>query len=137
MRLVYFFFLPGLRLYHTVTSLPGGGIVVYGGRSSPLNPIGGLLRVTLGFSGQPGPLGSEDGDIVKLSVEQMVCTGDPPPARWRHTVTVVSHKGEMKKGSFCHFMPLIHSYSLFLYCTIKPCQFSFRQRLPVSVWRKE
>lgn len=71
--------------------------MVYGGRSSPLNPIRGLLRVTLGPIGAGGPLGSEEVDTVKLCVEQMVCTGDPPPARWRHTATVVSHSGEITK----------------------------------------
>ncbi|KAM9447380.1 uncharacterized protein ACWYII_012929 [Salvelinus alpinus] len=31
--------LPGVMLYHTVTSVPGRGAVVFGGRSSPLNII--------------------------------------------------------------------------------------------------
>ncbi|XP_045909416.1 tRNA wybutosine-synthesizing protein 4 [Micropterus dolomieu] len=85
----------GVRLYHTVTSLPGGGIVVYGGRSSPLNPIRGLLRVNLDPSGPPGPLDSQKGrDTMKLCVEQMICTGDSPPPRWRHTATVVCHEGK-------------------------------------------
>ncbi|TKS67878.1 tRNA wybutosine-synthesizing protein 4 [Collichthys lucidus] len=79
----------GVRLYHTVTSLPRGGVVVYGGRSSPLNPIRSLFIVTL----EPG---SSEGrqDTLKLCVEEMVCTGDPPPARWRHTAAVVSHSGK-------------------------------------------
>nr|XP_046259052.1 tRNA wybutosine-synthesizing protein 4 [Scatophagus argus] len=84
----------GVRLYHTITSLPGGDLVVYGGRSSPLNPIQGLLRVTLNPHSPSGCLDSEDRDMVKLCVEQIVCTGDPPPARWRHTATVVSHNGK-------------------------------------------
>ncbi|XP_018559891.1 tRNA wybutosine-synthesizing protein 4 isoform X2 [Lates calcarifer] len=84
----------GVRLYHTVTSCPGGGAVVYGGRSSPLNPIGGLFKVNLGPCGPPGPLDSDDRGAVKLCVEQMVCTGDHPPPRWRHTATIVSHKGK-------------------------------------------
>uniref|UniRef100_A0A8C9ZDR5 tRNA wybutosine-synthesizing protein 4 n=1 Tax=Sander lucioperca TaxID=283035 RepID=A0A8C9ZDR5_SANLU len=75
--------LPGVRLHHTATSLPGGGVVVYGGRSSPLNPIRGLFRVTL-----------DTRDTVKLCVEQMDCTGEPPAPRWRHTTTAVSHKGK-------------------------------------------
>ena len=70
--------------------------MVYGGRSSPLNPIRGLYKLTLDPSGPSGPRDSEDQDTVKLCVEEMVCTGDPPPARWRHTATVVSHKGEIK-----------------------------------------
>ncbi|XP_031152334.1 tRNA wybutosine-synthesizing protein 4 isoform X2 [Sander lucioperca] len=84
----------GVRLHHTATSLPGGGVVVYGGRSSPLNPIRGLFRVTLDTRGPPVPLDSEDRDTVKLCVEQMDCTGEPPAPRWRHTTTAVSHKGK-------------------------------------------
>ncbi|XP_037645894.1 tRNA wybutosine-synthesizing protein 4 [Sebastes umbrosus] len=84
----------GVRLYHTATSLPGRGVVVYGGRSSPLKPAKDLFRVTLDPCGPAGPLDSEDRDTGKLCVEQMVCTGDPPPPRWRHTATMVRHKGE-------------------------------------------
>ncbi|XP_033472788.1 tRNA wybutosine-synthesizing protein 4 [Epinephelus lanceolatus] len=84
----------GVRLYHTATSLPGGGIVVYGGRSSPLNPTRGLFRVMLDPGGPPDPPDSEDRETVKLNVEQVVCTGDPPPPRWRHTATAVSCKGK-------------------------------------------
>uniref|UniRef100_A0A3P8U2N0 tRNA wybutosine-synthesizing protein 4 n=1 Tax=Amphiprion percula TaxID=161767 RepID=A0A3P8U2N0_AMPPE len=58
--------------------------LVLGGRSSPLSPTRGLYRVTV------APL--EGGDAVKVNVQQLVCTGDPPPPRWRHTVTVVRHK---------------------------------------------
>uniref|UniRef100_A0A8D3AZX8 tRNA wybutosine-synthesizing protein 4 n=1 Tax=Scophthalmus maximus TaxID=52904 RepID=A0A8D3AZX8_SCOMX len=79
----------GVRLYHTVTSA-GGGVVVYGGRSSPLRPVTDLLKVTLAPVGAPAPLDSEG----KLCVEQMVCTGDSPPPRWRHTATIVRHKGK-------------------------------------------
>ncbi|XP_049904417.1 tRNA wybutosine-synthesizing protein 4 [Epinephelus moara] len=84
----------GVRLYHTATSLPGGGIMVYGGRSSPLNPTRGLFRVMLDPGGPPDPPDSEDRETVKLNVEQVVCTGDPPPPRWRHTATAVSRKGK-------------------------------------------
>ncbi|XP_028250219.1 tRNA wybutosine-synthesizing protein 4 [Parambassis ranga] len=77
----------GARLYHTATGLPGGGVVVYGGRSSPLNPIKSLFKMTC------GPLTETEGrDAVKVCVEQMVCLGNPPPPRWRHTATMVSHK---------------------------------------------
>ncbi|CAB1421107.1 unnamed protein product [Pleuronectes platessa] len=79
----------GVRLYHTVTSCPGGGAVVYGGRSSPLSPARGLFKVVLDPAGPPAPL-----DGVKLCVEEMLCTGDPPPPRWRHTAAIVSHKGK-------------------------------------------
>ncbi|KAM9347649.1 tRNA wybutosine-synthesizing protein 4 [Symphorus nematophorus] len=84
----------GVRLYHTTTSLPGGGIVVYGGRSSPLNPIRGLVKITLDPGSPPGPPDSEGRDTVNFCVKQMACTGDPPPARWRHTATMVSHNGK-------------------------------------------
>ncbi|XP_054642567.1 tRNA wybutosine-synthesizing protein 4 isoform X2 [Dunckerocampus dactyliophorus] len=70
----------GVRLYHTVTSTPGGVAVIYGGRSSPLSPIRGLVKVT------------HNGG--SLHEEQMVCTGDHPPPRWRHTATLLSHKGK-------------------------------------------
>ncbi|KAM7380210.1 hypothetical protein PAMP_003523 [Pampus punctatissimus] len=87
-------FPPGVRLYHTATSVPGGGTVVYGGRSSPLNPVRGLFKVTIHPCSPAGPLDSEDQDAVKLCEERIVCTGDPPPPRWRHTATTVCHKGE-------------------------------------------
>ncbi|KAG7463300.1 tRNA wybutosine-synthesizing protein 4 [Solea senegalensis] len=88
----------GVRLYHTVTSLPGGGLVVYGGRSSPLNPITGLFKITLDPCDRPPPAESEseDRNVVKLCVEQMLFSDDSalPPQRWRHTATIISHKGE-------------------------------------------
>lgn len=87
--------LPGVRLYHTATSLPKGGVVVYGGRSSPLNPIQGLVRITLDASSPPEPVDPKGGDTVRISVRKMVCTGDPPAARWRHAAAVVSHSGKI------------------------------------------
>ncbi|KAK2840324.1 hypothetical protein Q5P01_014064 [Channa striata] len=78
----------GVRLYHTVTSLPGRILVVYGGRSSPLNPVQGLFKVT-----RP-PAAADSEETVKLCVEQIVCTGNPPPPRWRHTASRISHKGQ-------------------------------------------
>ncbi|CAK6967691.1 tRNA wybutosine-synthesizing protein 4 isoform X2 [Scomber scombrus] len=85
---------PGVRLYHTATPVPGGGTVVYGGRSSPLNPVRGLFKVTLHPCDPPGSVNSEDRDTVKLCEEQIDYTGNPPPPRWRHTATTVSHKGK-------------------------------------------
>ncbi|XP_016895624.1 tRNA wybutosine-synthesizing protein 4 [Cynoglossus semilaevis] len=79
----------GVRLYHTVTSCPSGGAVVFGGRSSPLNPIRSVFKVNLDLCDL-----SENGDAVKLCVEQMHCTGEEPTPRWRHTATVVQHEGQ-------------------------------------------
>ncbi|XP_061648854.1 tRNA wybutosine-synthesizing protein 4 isoform X2 [Phyllopteryx taeniolatus] len=78
-----------VRLYHTLTSIPGGMAVIYGGRSSPLTPIGGLLKVTLHLEGSPGPE-----EVVELHEEQMMCTGAHPPLRWRHSATLVSRQGK-------------------------------------------
>lgn len=96
--------LPGVRLYHTATALPGGGVVVFGGRSSPLNPIRGLMRVTQDALGPPG--------TRKLCVEPMVCTGDPPAPRWRHTATSVSHQGGRKQEASLFFISY-HKANLF------------------------
>lgn len=120
--------------------------MVYGGRSSPLNPIRGLYKLTLDPSGPSGPCDSEDQDTVKLCVEEMVCTGDPPPARWRHTATVVSHKGEIKhevEGDLLLSLSLCSSHFLkkkkkiIIYHIMKPSHFSFRQRLSICVWWEE
>uniref|UniRef100_A0A673XWN6 Leucine carboxyl methyltransferase 2 n=1 Tax=Salmo trutta TaxID=8032 RepID=A0A673XWN6_SALTR len=60
--------LPGVILYHTVTSVLGRGVVVFGGRSSPLNPIRTLLRMTY---------------------DNVTClTPLPLTTRWRHTLTM-------------------------------------------------
>lgn len=83
-----------VRLYHTVTSLPGGDIVVFGGRSSPLNPVSDLVRLTMESHISHNPIEPKDGDSLRLHMEKMVCTGDPPAARWRHAAAVVSHSGK-------------------------------------------
>uniref|UniRef100_A0A3B5LII6 tRNA wybutosine-synthesizing protein 4 n=1 Tax=Xiphophorus couchianus TaxID=32473 RepID=A0A3B5LII6_9TELE len=81
----------GVRLYHTVTPLPrGGGVVVYGGRSSPLRPNSDLFKLTFDLSAAKAPRPEAE----KVQVEPMDCTGNPPPPRFRHTATVVRHKGE-------------------------------------------
>ncbi|XP_042351118.1 tRNA wybutosine-synthesizing protein 4 [Plectropomus leopardus] len=79
----------GVRLHHTATSAPGGGVVVYGGRSSPLSPSRGVFRVNLDPPDPP-----EDSDAVNLCVERLDCSGDPPALRWRHAAAVVSHRGK-------------------------------------------
>uniref|UniRef100_H3CML5 tRNA wybutosine-synthesizing protein 4 n=1 Tax=Tetraodon nigroviridis TaxID=99883 RepID=H3CML5_TETNG len=78
-----------VRLHHTVTALPGGDIVAFGGRSSPLNPVSGPLRLTT-----EKPVEADGSDRVRLRVEKMACTGEPPAARWRHAAAVVSHSGK-------------------------------------------
>ncbi|KAK5609958.1 hypothetical protein CRENBAI_007764 [Crenichthys baileyi] len=83
----------GVRLYHTITCLPGGGAVVYGGRSSPLRPTCDLFKVKFDPSGPPSAAQSQCPDAEKLRVEPINCTGNPPPPRWRHTAAVVSHRG--------------------------------------------
>lgn len=83
-----------VRLYHTATSLPGGDIVVFGGRSSPLNPVSGLVRLAVEPFISPDPVGPTDGNTVRLHMEDMMCTGAPPAARWRHAAAVVDHSGE-------------------------------------------
>lgn len=83
----------GVRLYHTVTPIPGaggrgGGAVVYGGRSSPLRPNCDLFKLTF----DPSAAEATCPDAEQLQVEPMICTGTPPPPRWRHTATVVRHR---------------------------------------------
>ncbi|XP_017325084.1 tRNA wybutosine-synthesizing protein 4 isoform X1 [Ictalurus punctatus] len=74
----------GVRLYHSMTSVPGWGAVIIGGRTSPLNPIDDILRVTY--------LTDEfNSKNMLVSMEKMVCTGTAPKPRWRHTVTLLSH----------------------------------------------
>ncbi|KAJ8012659.1 hypothetical protein DPEC_G00045190 [Dallia pectoralis] len=84
----------GVRLHHTVTSVPGWGAVVFGGRSSPRNPIGTLLRVTGAECDRPDPVIPGDQALVRLSLKEMNCNGKPPGARWRHTATSLWHKGQ-------------------------------------------
>ncbi|XP_054915968.1 tRNA wybutosine-synthesizing protein 4 isoform X2 [Poeciliopsis prolifica] len=79
----------GVRLYHTVTPLPRGGAVVYGGRSSPLRPSSDLFKLTFDTSPAKAPRPHAE----KVQVEPMDCTGNPPPPRFRHTATVVRHRG--------------------------------------------
>ncbi|XP_005746375.1 tRNA wybutosine-synthesizing protein 4 [Pundamilia nyererei] len=80
----------GVRLYHTVTPIPGVGAVVFGGRSSPLNPVRSLFKMTFSLC---GALESGGQDAPKLCMEEMMCTGSPPPPRWRHSATLTRHRG--------------------------------------------
>lgn len=97
----------GVRLYHTVTVLPGTGAVVFGGRCSPDKPIQGLCKVTFDPSGACEPPASDGEPTVKLLIEPLVSTGNPPSARWRHTTSVVSYKGQFECTVF--FSPCLCS----------------------------
>ncbi|XP_077072010.1 tRNA wybutosine-synthesizing protein 4 [Siphateles boraxobius] len=72
-----------VSLYQTLTSIPGGGVVLFGGRTSPLNPTGSIVCVTFDLGDQQS--------AVQLSFNNMICTGTFPKARWRHTSTLVCH----------------------------------------------
>ncbi|XP_047671365.1 tRNA wybutosine-synthesizing protein 4 isoform X2 [Tachysurus fulvidraco] len=74
-----------IRLHHSMTSVPGRGAVILGGRTSPLNPIDDILKVTY-LSDQ---LNSTN---ILVSMEKMVCKGPAPKPRWRHTSTLLSHE---------------------------------------------
>lgn len=149
----------GVRLYHTVTPLPrGGGAVVYGGRSSPLRPNSDLFKLTFDLSAAKAPCPEAE----KVQVEPMDCTGNPPPPRFRHTATVVRHKGEPRpnqrsinfdpqsvgvdpQSSRTNWTSLddlktfhFSSHSnVFLSQAQSLFPFHVRQTLPVCVWWKE
>ncbi|MEQ2173038.1 hypothetical protein GOODEAATRI_027612 [Goodea atripinnis] len=109
----------GVRLYHTITCLPGGGAVVYGGRSSPLRPTCDLFKVKFDPGGPPSAAQSQCPDAEKLRVEPINCTGNPPPPRWRHTAAVVSHRD-------CCSFTLCYSFTLsLLLCLLSLCFLSF------------
>lgn len=81
----------GVRLYHTVSAIPGEGAIVLGGRTSPLNPVKSICKLTM------DPLCAldlEDQSNVVLKVEEIVVGGKTPEPRWRHTTTLLSHKGK-------------------------------------------
>lgn len=67
---------------------------MFGGRSSPLNPVSGLVRLAVEPCMSPDPVGPTDGNTARLHMEKMMCTGAPPAARWRHAAAVVHHSGE-------------------------------------------
>ncbi|XP_067265117.1 tRNA wybutosine-synthesizing protein 4 [Chanodichthys erythropterus] len=70
-------------LYQTLTSIPGGGVVLLGGRTSPLNPTGSIVWVNFDLGDQQSS--------VQLSFKNMVCTGTGPKPRWRHTSTLICY----------------------------------------------
>ncbi|XP_028663349.1 tRNA wybutosine-synthesizing protein 4 [Erpetoichthys calabaricus] len=80
----------GARMFHTVTPLPGcRTCVVFGGRSSPLQPACSVLRLTW------NTLNPENCSFFKLNVHQLHCFGTLPPPRWRHTATLLTWKGKL------------------------------------------
>lgn len=81
----------GVRLYHTVTTTPGNAVFVFGGRTSPLNPVKGICKLTMDPWCAPD---LEHLDSVILKVEEVAAGGIPPKPRWRHTTTLLSHKGK-------------------------------------------
>ncbi|KAK2850337.1 hypothetical protein Q7C36_009120 [Tachysurus vachellii] len=74
-----------IRIYHSMTSVPGWGAVILGGRTSPLNPIDAILKVTY----LTDQFNSKN---ILVSMEKMVCKGTAPKPRWRHTSTLLSHE---------------------------------------------
>ncbi|KAJ8396314.1 hypothetical protein AAFF_G00018910 [Aldrovandia affinis] len=84
----------GVRMYHTLTAVPGWGVVVFGGRSSPLNPIRSVLRMTYDPASLPDSPVAVSPVLEWLSLEDMACTGNPPLPRWRHTATLLRYRGQ-------------------------------------------
>lgn len=81
----------GVRLYHTVSAIPGEGAIILGGRTSPLNPVKSICKLTM----DPRcALDLGDQSNVVLKVEEIVVGGKTPEPRWRHTTTWLSHKGK-------------------------------------------
>ncbi|XP_048883416.1 tRNA wybutosine-synthesizing protein 4 isoform X1 [Brienomyrus brachyistius] len=82
----------GTRMHHTATTVPGWGVLVFGGRSSPLKPVSSVLRLTYGPCSPADVLGiSAPG---WLTLKALSCTGTVPLARWRHTATLLRYKGQ-------------------------------------------
>ncbi|KAG9348695.1 hypothetical protein JZ751_029012 [Albula glossodonta] len=83
----------GVRMYHTLTAVPGWGCIVYGGRSSPLNPIGSVVRVTFDPTSLPDSSAPVSPVSECLSLTEMVCTGNGASSRWRHTANLLRYRG--------------------------------------------
>lgn len=95
--------------------------MVFGGRSSPLNPVRSLFKMTFSLCGAPGALESGGQDAPKLCMEEMMCTGSPPPPRWRHSATLTRHRGEGKQEVLWDPFAL-HSFFFF---SLPVCSFFF------------
>lgn len=79
----------GVRLYHTVTAIPGKAAIVLGGRTSPLNSVRSICKLTMDPWCAPD---LERKDSVIFKVEEVAAGGKPPKPRFRHTTTLLSHK---------------------------------------------
>ncbi|KAJ8352882.1 hypothetical protein SKAU_G00243580 [Synaphobranchus kaupii] len=84
----------GVRMYHTVTAVPGWGVIAFGGRTSPLNPIRSILRMTFDPSSLPDSSVTDGPTLEWLSVKELACTGNAPQPRWRHTATLLRYDGQ-------------------------------------------
>ncbi|XP_018587795.1 tRNA wybutosine-synthesizing protein 4 [Scleropages formosus] len=84
----------GVRMYHTATAVPGWGVVVLGGRSSPLRPVCRVLRVALSIESRSELHAVAGSTQPRLSVTDVSCAGDAPRPRWRHSATLLSHGGK-------------------------------------------
>lgn len=88
----------GVRLYHTVSAIPGKAAIVLGGRTSPLNPVKSIYKLTMDPCSSLD-LESQENNII-FKVEEVVSGGKPSVPRWRHTMTLLHHKGEGKDYLF-------------------------------------
>lgn len=82
----------GVRLYHTVCVTSGKAAIVLGGRTSPINPVKNVYKLTVDQSCILD-LESQIGSIT-FKVEKIVCGGKPLGTRWRHTMTLLCYKGQ-------------------------------------------
>lgn len=72
-----------------MTTVPGWGALVFGGRSSPLKPFGDVLSVTYDLKEHTASSAS-----MSVSVKEIECSGCHPQARWRHSATLLKHNGK-------------------------------------------
>ncbi|KAI1885314.1 hypothetical protein AGOR_G00218870 [Albula goreensis] len=84
----------GVRMYHTLTAVPGWGCIVFGGRSSPLSPIGSVVRVTFDPTSLPDTSAPVSPVSECLSLTEMDCTGTGASSRWRHTASLLRYRGQ-------------------------------------------
>lgn len=76
----------GVRLYHTVSAVQEKAAIVLGGRTSPLKPVKSIYKLTMDSM--------DDQNKVIFKVQEVFVGGKPPGPRWRHTTTLLNHKGK-------------------------------------------